>query len=60
MVLQIHPKRNTGIYENKIGSKNQMITYGNRIELIPVKPMKKLKSFVKGIDTNVPRDSDRL
>ena len=42
------------------GQKIQMITYGNRIELIPIKPMKKLKGFLKGIDTNVPRDSDRL
>ncbi len=34
----------------------QMLTYGNRIELIPIKPMMKLKGFQKGIDTQVERD----
>jgi len=42
------------------GQKIQMLTYRNRIELIPVKPMKKMKGFLKGIDTNVKRDKDRV
>ncbi len=42
------------------GQKIQMLTYCNRIELIPIKPMSKLKGFLKGIDTEVPRDEDRL
>ena len=42
------------------GQKVQMLTYGNRIELIPIKPMSKMKGFLKGIDTAVPRDKDRL
>ena len=42
------------------GQKIQMLTYSNRIELIPIKPMSKLKGFLKGIDTEVPRDKDRL
>ena len=42
------------------GQKVQMLTYCNRIELIPIKPMSKLKGFLKGIDTAVPRDKDRL
>ena len=42
------------------GQKVQMLTYCNRIELIPIKPMSKLKGFLKGIDTEVPRDKDRL
>ena len=42
------------------GQKVQMLTYSNRIELIPIKPMSKLKGFLKGIDTEVPRDKDRL
>ncbi len=42
------------------GQKIQMLTYRNRIELIPIKPMKKMKGFLKGIDTEVKRDKDRL
>ena len=42
------------------GQKIQMLTYGNRIELIPIKPMKELRGFLQGIDTNVKRETDRL
>ncbi len=42
------------------GQKIQMLTYRNRIELIPIKPMNKMKGFVQGIDTEVKRDKDRI
>ena len=42
------------------GQKVQMLTYGNRIELIPIKPMKELRGFLQGIDTSVNREKDRL
>lgn len=42
------------------GQKIQMLTYRNRIELIPIKPMNKLKGLLKGIDTDIDRDDDRL
>jgi AbrB family looped-hinge helix DNA binding protein len=42
------------------GQKIEILTYGNRIELIPIKPMKKMKGFLKGIDTEVERDKDRI
>ncbi|MFT7459596.1 MAG: AbrB family looped-hinge helix DNA binding protein [Planctomycetota bacterium] len=42
------------------GQKIQMMTYRNRIELIPIKPMKKMKGFLKGLDSNVKRDRDRV
>lgn len=42
------------------GQKVQILTYQNRIELIPLSPMESLKGFLKGIDTDVPRDSDRV
>ena len=42
------------------GQKIQMLTYGDRIELIPIKPMKELRGFLKGIDTAVKREKDRL
>ncbi len=42
------------------GQKIQMLTYRNRIELIPIKPMKKMRGLLKGIDTDVKRDEDRV
>ena len=42
------------------GQKVQVLAYQNRIELIPLKPMKELRGILKGIDTRVERDSDRV
>lgn len=42
------------------GQKVQAILYDDRIELIPVRPVKALKGFLKGIDTTVVREDDRL
>ena len=44
----------------KVGETFQVVPYGNRIELVPIKPMKKLKGFLKGINTNFNRENDRL
>jgi AbrB family looped-hinge helix DNA binding protein len=41
------------------GQKIQALLYENRIELIPVRPIKKMRGFLKGIDTSVDRESDR-
>ena len=43
----------------KPGQKVQTIMFEDRIELIPVKPIKKMRGFLKGIDTHVPREADR-
>jgi len=42
------------------GQKVKVLTYQNRIELIPLKPMKKLRGFLKGLNTTVKRDRDRV
>lgn len=42
------------------GQKVEAIMYDNRIELIPVTPVNKLRGFLKGIDTRVERETDRL
>jgi AbrB family looped-hinge helix DNA binding protein len=47
----------TGIYS---GQKMQVLTYKNRIELIPIKPMEEMRGFLAGIDTEVAREKDRL
>ena len=41
------------------GQKVQAIVYENRIELIPQRSMKKMRGFLKGVDTGVPREDDR-
>jgi AbrB family looped-hinge helix DNA binding protein len=38
----------------------EVITYSNRIELVPIKPIKNLKGILKGIDTNITRKEDRI
>jgi AbrB family looped-hinge helix DNA binding protein len=42
------------------GQKVQALQYMDRIEFIPVKPAKTMRGFLKGIDTDVPRDKDRV
>lgn len=42
------------------GQKVQVVRYQNRIELIPIRSMKLARGFLKGIDTTVPREGDRL
>ena len=44
----------------KPGEKMQVINYANRIELVPVKKMKAMRGFLKGIDTTVVREKDRV
>ena len=41
------------------GQKVQAIAYGDRIELIPIRPIREMRGFLKGIDTAVDRESDR-
>ena len=42
------------------GQKIQAVLYENRVELIPVKPLKRMRGFLSGIDTTVPREKDRV
>lgn len=42
------------------GQKVQAILYQDRIELVPVRPVREMKGFLRGIDTDVPREGDRV
>jgi AbrB family looped-hinge helix DNA binding protein len=42
------------------GQKVHALQYLDRIEFIPVKPLKALRGFLRGLDTAVPRDKDRV
>ncbi len=42
------------------GEKVDVFQYENRIEFVPVKSIKSLRGFLKGIDTTVNREKDRV
>ncbi|MCZ7601449.1 MAG: AbrB/MazE/SpoVT family DNA-binding domain-containing protein [Melioribacteraceae bacterium] len=42
------------------GQKLQIIQLGDRIEFILLKNIKDARGFLKGIDTNIVREGDRL
>ena len=42
------------------GQKVQAIQYEDRIEFIPLRSVKSMRGFVRGIDTRVLRDRDRV
>ncbi|MBN1249261.1 MAG: AbrB/MazE/SpoVT family DNA-binding domain-containing protein [Anaerolineae bacterium] len=42
------------------GQKVRVILYDNRIEMIPVVAVEEARGFLRGIDTTVARDPDRL
>ncbi len=44
----------------KPGEKIQVIQYGDRIELIPLKSIKEMRGICRGIDTSIEREEDRI
>ena len=42
------------------GQKIQVIAYNNRIELIPLRSIQEGRGFLRGIDTTVEREGDRV
>ncbi|HMS34634.1 MAG TPA: AbrB/MazE/SpoVT family DNA-binding domain-containing protein [Ignavibacteria bacterium] len=44
----------------KPGQKLQIIEFGGRIEFIPIKDIKEARGFLKGIDTKIEREGDRI
>ena len=57
VVIPKEIRETIGLY---VGAKLEIITYGSRIELVPIQPMKKLKGAFKGINTDIQREEDRL
>ena len=57
VVIPLSVRRSLGI---KPGYKIQVILYENRIELIPLQPIKKMRGFLKGIDTSIEPEADRI
>lgn len=42
------------------GERFRVVRYGDRVELIPVRPLKSMRGFVRGMDTTITREPDRL
>jgi hypothetical protein len=42
------------------GEKAHVIAYQNRIEIIPVRDVRKLRGYLKGINTSFVREGDRI
>lgn len=41
------------------GQKMQAMRFGDRVELIPLRPLAQARGFLAGIDSHVERDTDR-
>ncbi len=53
VVISKSVRRQLGL---KAGMRLQVMRYGDRIELVPVRKPKVMRGFLKGIDTHVVRD----
>lgn len=42
------------------GEKLRVMAYGDRVEFIPVRRMKDMRGYLRGLDTRIDRDADRL
>jgi AbrB family looped-hinge helix DNA binding protein len=42
------------------GQRIQVLIYEGRVEFIPLRRMKETRGFLRGIDTTVERDQDRV
>lgn len=54
------PKKIREELELTPGQKVETLVYDGRIELVPIRPVREMRGFLRGIDTNVERDEDRL
>jgi len=54
------PKDVRNTLKLKPGQKLRVLHFGDRLELVPVKNIKDMKGFLKGIDTNIDREKDRI
>jgi hypothetical protein len=44
----------------KAGQQVQLLQFGDRLELIPQRNIKEARGFLKGINTDIQRENDRL
>jgi AbrB family looped-hinge helix DNA binding protein len=56
IVIPLKARQALGI---RPGQKIEVVAYEGRLEFIPVTKPKKMRGFLRGIDTSVRRDDDR-
>jgi len=54
------PRRIRESLKIKPGQKVQVMLLNNRIVLVPIVPLQETRGFLKGIDTSVDREIDRV
>jgi AbrB family looped-hinge helix DNA binding protein len=54
------PKKLRSALKLSPGQKVQIVVYGDRIEMIPLRKISEMKGFLKGIDAEVDREPDRV
>ena len=57
VVIPLDIRQSLGIQP---GQEVQIIQYGNRVELIPMRPIQQARGILKGIDTHIEREGDRV
>ncbi len=43
-----------------VGEKLRVMNYADRLEFIPVRPIKTMRGFLRGMDPKIDREDDRL
>ena len=54
------PKEIREAMDIRPGQKMHVMAYSGRIELIPLEPIEEMRGFLRGIDTSIERDPDRV
>ncbi len=44
----------------KPGERFHVINYDGRVELVPVRAMREMRGFLRGMNSDIPREEDRL
>ena len=42
------------------GEKLRVLHYADRVEFIPVRPIRQMRGYLRGMDTTIEREADRL
>ena len=53
------PRRIREALDLKAGQKVRVVQYDNRVEFVPILPIKRSRGFLRGIDSNIEREPDR-
>ncbi|MFZ2208471.1 MAG: AbrB/MazE/SpoVT family DNA-binding domain-containing protein [Porticoccaceae bacterium] len=54
------PKSVRELLQIKPGQKLDVVVYEGRAEFVPVRDLRAARGFLRGIDTGVPREADRV